>query len=137
MIDYLIRSCLGLCCILTLLVLPARAQDAARGEEESQLFYEMYPLNIGVFQRGRSHGNMLFRIVLEADTLKTRETLDGLEPRLRSAYISALGDYFHLRYNPKLPIDVTYVTAILQQATDKTLAHEHVAVLIQEARLSK
>ena len=130
------RDALLLFCLCSLTGIAA-AQDAARGEKEAALFYEMHPLNIGVVYNGRSRGNLLLLITLEAEDNRTREALEFSEPPLRSAYISALGDYFRLRYDPAKPLDLQYLTAVLQGATDSALHHENARVWIQEARLSQ
>ncbi|MGF1606778.1 MAG: hypothetical protein ACFB22_10610 [Rhodothalassiaceae bacterium] len=113
------------------------AEDVAKGEEEAQLFYEMTPLNVGVVVAGRSRGNILFNIILEASDAKVRARLKSEEPKLRAAFITHLGDYFRLRYEPDRALDLTYMTAVLQQAADEVMGGPKATVLIQEARLSR
>lgn len=116
---------------------PPPDDEKAKGQQESQLFHRMAPLNVGVFQRGRSYGNVLFEITLEAAELADTELLLANEVRLRSAFIDHLQRYFDLRYDPARPLDLTYMTAVLQGACDEALHGEHATVLIQAARLSR
>lgn len=111
------------------------AQDLGAGEREGALYFEMEPLNVGVVQDGRLYGNVRLQLVLEAQDLPARARAEALAPKLRSVYITALSNYFRLRYEPRRSLDLDYMTAVLQQATDEVLEGPHANVLIQEARL--
>ncbi|MBB4212477.1 hypothetical protein EV659_11151 [Rhodothalassium salexigens DSM 2132] len=113
----------------------AAGGDVAEGEQESKLFYELEPLNVAVVQRGRFHGSLRLNLVLEATDADARAQVISVTPRLRDAYISNLSFYVRERYDPRSHVNVAYVAALLQEATDEILGGPHADVLVQEARL--
>ena len=109
---------------------PAAEDSRHRTLTSSQTYMPLPPLTATVQANHRARGLLQIEAGLEIPDNRLRHRVEQNMPRLRNAWVSALGIYTGVNYRFGDIPDADRIAAILQEATDITLGQDGAQVLV-------
>jgi hypothetical protein len=118
---------------LAFLALPAAPAAAAQATPRTALVYQkIYGLTVNLFSQGRVDGQFIVSLDLEAKASDS-DTIRGLQPKLRDAYNRDLISFGETMVDPRRPLDLKRLEAVLQRTTDTILGQGKATALLFSA----
>lgn len=101
-----------------------------RSLTSSDSYLPLPPLMATVQSNHRARGNLQIEAGLEIEDSRLRQQVEQSMPRLRNAYVTALGIYTGVNYRFGDVPDADRISQLLQEATDMTLGTDGARLLL-------
>jgi len=125
-----------LCCLPAMLTMVAdglitpAAASAEEGAAQGPSYIRMKSVSVSALNRGRVRGLVTVRPVLEVGEGASAASVEAARPRLRDAFYRVLNQMAATYIDVERPLDLDFITRVLQNETDRLVGPHGATVLL-------